>query len=217
MQVLRQIGIYGDDLKVARGDVPRGAMRKWPYNIITIPRLNKQIAVNDQIGHVMLVADTIHPLDFWVVDNKTQLKAPHPTVTNIRYQDGWQQRLQHSLIGDSATVDKEHYPKQKMPRAARGVVYSESILKQWIEWFHEQEGKRLSVDDKSIWIKDDTNPDQWWELDGKTWFNVEYDLRNGSNGMAGGSSLAQFKDEYGFVGKRPIIAQASTGAVVQPG
>lgn len=194
---LRLMGIHGDDLKVSKGKLPRNAMRKWPYDLITIPRLGKQIAVSDQLGEVMLVSDTIQPLDYWVTTNKTQLKAQNHA---IRYQGDWQGRLRATLLGEAVQqLDTTKYPKQLMPRAARGVTYSESILEQWIRWFHEKEkGKWPSTLDQTIWIKDEAASEGWRVLEGKNWDNVHADLRNGRNGMAGGSSLAQFKDAHGL-------------------
>lgn len=54
VMALQGKGIYFDDLVIDMGAVRNNQMRKYPYNIITIPRLNAQIAVADQYGEALL-------------------------------------------------------------------------------------------------------------------------------------------------------------------
>ncbi|MDX2027780.1 MAG: hypothetical protein SFW62_04010 [Alphaproteobacteria bacterium] len=75
------------------------------------------------------------------------------------------------------------------------------MLAQWMRDFHEKEGRYPTTADPTVWRKNDE--DLWVAMPRETWSAIDGTLRKGCRGWSGGSSLAIFKQERGFVSKRP--------------
>ncbi|MDX2028963.1 MAG: hypothetical protein SFW62_10090 [Alphaproteobacteria bacterium] len=72
---------------------------------------------------------------------------------------------------------------------------TEKQIVQWIQLFHEMEGKWPSARDKIIWDKNSAGV--WHQIPG-TWSSIDQALVTGRGGLLGGSSLNQIKSEYGL-------------------
>ena len=133
VMALQSQGIFFDDLIVDVGGVSNGQMRKWPYVIVTIPRLNAQIAVADQKGEALFAANPAIPYMNWALFEKNMAGVkgtPFENVTRIVHAGEWESRLMEALFGeDSSTGPKVHlhayvkaHRKSKYPLTEEMVV-----------------------------------------------------------------------------------------------
>jgi len=95
--------IYFDDLAVHLGGVKAGIVRDAPYDLIQIPRLNKEILVCDIIGEVILVGPLRGPAAYDDNFTKTQLKTILE-MQPVTYKGDWQVRLLRLLSHDTPEV-----------------------------------------------------------------------------------------------------------------
>lgn len=111
------------------------------------------------------------------------------------YCDGVHARSLHHLL-----ETKGYFAEQKL---------SADKLRNWIEHFHEKEGKYPSHADKTVWEK--AKDGAWRAVTGESWDAINQSLRQGGRGLdvVPERSLAEFKRAHGFVrpkAQRPPIA-----------
>jgi hypothetical protein len=188
------MGIFADDLFIYRGLVQRNSMRKISYTIIEIPKLDRQVAVCDQIGEISFVATRILPIHTWAAMNKEELKS-HPDVHTNRYGRHWIQKL-HGLLLDEGKVKPATRPKATLRRKGAAPILTETQIVEWIRLYHEKEGKWPRLLSTTVWDKDEQ--DNWIEVK-ENWAAINGALDKGLRGLPGGSSLAMLKERHGFM------------------
>jgi hypothetical protein len=112
VMALQSEGIFFDDLVVDVGRVSNGQMRKWPYVIVTIPRLNAQIAVADQKGEALFAANPAIPFMNWALFEKKmagEKSTPFENVTRIVHAGKWEDRLMEILFGEDPSTGPKVY------------------------------------------------------------------------------------------------------------
>ena len=77
--------------------------------------------------------------------------------------------------------------------------YSEEKIKDWVEIFYEVKGKYPSQEDKHVYERDEEGG--YRVVEGESWNAINSALYKGFRGLEGGSSLAKFKQERGFIDK----------------
>ncbi len=103
VMALQDKGVFFDDIVVDTGRVHDGQMRKYPYAIITIPRLNAQIAVADQKDEALFVATPAIPFMNWALFEKKQAGAegtPFENVKRIVHSGAWEKRMLDAVLGN---------------------------------------------------------------------------------------------------------------------
>lgn len=85
---LEGVGIYSDDVILIRGKLSRREMRRLSYVIIEIPKLGREILINDQVGEATFVIDGIMSRQYLVTITKGELQDNHPEeVLRVIYRD----------------------------------------------------------------------------------------------------------------------------------
>jgi hypothetical protein len=200
---LLHMGIFADDLLIYDGIILPGMMRRRPYRVIDIPRINKQIAVCDQIGQPIFVAQTIKPLPFWTASSNSMLQA-EPDIEFARYDPngGWLNRIRDLLLGDGiAIVDNKRFHKVPIPQASEAPLLDKETLIRWIKFFYEknleekQEGRWPTPRDKTVWDKDVGG--RWVIVLGESWAAIDKNLRIGGarTEHLNAKSLADFREK----------------------
>lgn len=111
--LLVENGIFNDDIVILRGKVDPTMMRKLTYNLVEIPKLNKQILVCDQVGEATFVIDGFLGRDVLMSMTKEQLQERFPSkVGKIVYRNRaqWEEEIRKALFeglntGDCAKVN----------------------------------------------------------------------------------------------------------------
>ncbi len=103
VMALQTKGIYFDDLVIDVGRVRDNQMRKWPYVIVTVPRLNVQIAVADQKGEAMFVANPAINFMNWALFEKPmagQVDSAFENVKRVVHAGAWEEKLLGYVYGN---------------------------------------------------------------------------------------------------------------------
>ena len=179
VMALQDKGIYFDDLVIDMGRVNANQMRRYPYSIITIPRLNAQIAVADQYGEALFAAKPALPFMNWVLFEKPmagQADTPFADVQKVAMSENWQDRL-FAAIG--ITKGAAHTPKVLLPgyvKAHRKSEYplTEEMVVEMAKMYRERHPKkqwpmqRSGPIDRDI-IEAVTGDPHWQD---ETWGNI---------------------------------------------
>lgn len=100
--------IYLDDLHITRGQVDDNMMRKHPYYVVQIPRLNMEIAVCDQIGETTFVKQGTVTRAFWDEMSKDDLKARDDVLNVDKHDEAkWWADIQSFLEGNAKPTAKK--------------------------------------------------------------------------------------------------------------
>ena len=198
-------GLFADDLFIYRGLTPRGAMRIAPYMLIDIPRLDRQIAVCDQIGETTLVLRDRLSVQQWASSSKKQLTTlPEMITLSYSSKHSWIEPLPGLLLGDVTGKVVALPPKQPIAPSNGKPFITLSQLAQWIKFYHEKTGKWPAQASKEIWEKNEDS--QWQIVPGLIWKHLDGWMRYGFRGLPRGSSLLQFRTEQGLCDPPGITA-----------
>jgi hypothetical protein len=102
VQALHKRGVYFDDLVLDVGRVSGSQMRTYPYVVITIPRLNAQIAVSNQRGQAIFVAQPAIPIMDWAVFDKQSAGVPGTAFSHVKRivcTGAWQDKMLDWVFG----------------------------------------------------------------------------------------------------------------------
>jgi hypothetical protein len=207
---LRAIGIYADDMIIRVGRVDPSAMRKYPYIVIDIPRVNKQIALCEQVGNKTFVSNEI--LDPSTYERLTKdLLQTLPSIAGIRMSPTWGQDICNIITG----ADDEPQRKIKnleffeAARKPKPMLLSEDIILQACkEWHAEYEE----------WPTNDSGLIGDGALKGSRWGNLDHALRRGGFGLEKGKykGLADFMEAHGLkIGKHSLSRHLTEEMILQ--
>jgi len=139
IKILNQHGISTNDTKIKNGTLPKDMVRQRPYRLIQIPRLNREIAVCDQVGFASFVGQGIKGPLHWATYNNKQLEA-QADVTRVEHRTGWTDRLIAALFEDNVLGAKARTRAEK--NSERGYPLTEDlILIKALEHALEHKGK----------------------------------------------------------------------------
>jgi hypothetical protein len=181
---LQEIGIYTDDLIVHVCEPDPRMMRRLPYIVVHIPRLDKEIAVCDEVGEITFVAKKQVGVDVWAHLTKDELKA-RTEIRAIPFanEESWWDGISSTLLGeerDRRKVNIKEVAKKKPPLDL--ALIKASILE------HRQATEKWPTD-KSGPVKHGPYAEK------EKWGAIDNALRNGGRGLLGGSSLVQLNEE----------------------
>ncbi len=185
--LLQQLGIHADDLFIYRGTVGNHHWRQKPYVLINIPRLNRQIAICDQMGQTTFFATQIFDYAMWASETKSALKAM-PEIAALPYDAQWQTRL--TALLQNAPIGA----KQKLQSLAPHALLTRSAIAEWVKAHHERTGQWPRHRDKAVYVK---QGDAWVE-NGEHWSSIHGALTNGYRGLPPGGSLTQLRNDFGL-------------------
>jgi hypothetical protein len=199
---LKEKGIFADDLFIYRGLLSKGHWRKHAYAVIEIRRIQKQIAVSDEVGQVVLVSPTLLPIEVWAGSTKKQLQ--NQNVHRVEYRSGWTSQLMEILLGIDGVIDPTLYPKQELRRVGLVPLLTEEQIVKWIKLFFEKTteetgvGRYPSEYDREVWDKNENG--QWKQVEGETWKAIAHALYRGHRGLVDlrGSSVPELRKKHGF-------------------
>ena len=193
LALLKEHAVYTDDIVAHIGPIDRGMMRRFPYLILQIPRLDKEIAVCDQVGETTLVAGKIIGPDVWTQLTKDQLKT-RPEIQSVHYHNRqhWENKIT-ALLFDPADIgtkiDISRFSARKPP-------FDLDLIKQSILAHRRATG---------TWPTANSGAVEYGPYDGReTWGAIDAalnGLRSPSGmlkqvrGLPGGSSLATLNAE----------------------
>lgn len=214
------MGFDANDLAVYRGGVPDRSLRQAPYTLIDLPRIQKQIAVCDQIGEITFVARTPLPLADWAALSKEALKA-QPDMQTIRYdsEGKWLNAVQGALL-DDGRLALATTPKVKLAVATEKPLLTETGIVRWMQLYKEHDdevkdagkGKYPSRLSAIVWDKDTNGK---WVGVNESWNALNIALQKGSGrGLPGDSSLAKLKQEHKMVESRTKPDRTLTSSLV---
>jgi len=205
VQGLRSMGIFPEDLRIHMRNPDARKMKKKPHILIEIPRLGKQIMLNQRVGEVTFVAQELYEFSMWEKLTKYQLKTlsgVSPVI--LRDRDRWMDHilslLQEGNKGPGKKVDltkKETISRKSMP-------ISVALILQSIQETHAETGAYPAVhsglilhgklaNGKRTWVTVDIAMRDIWN-DKKN-----HALRNGlTRENCPYSSLAALKDAHGY-------------------
>ncbi len=102
IRALRSIDILFDDLVLDVGTVGTNQMRRSPYIIVTIPRLNAQIAVANQEDEALFIANPAMSFMNWTLFEKPMAGVAgglFEHVTRVTHAGNWENRLRGAVLG----------------------------------------------------------------------------------------------------------------------
>ena len=188
VEYLAEKNIYADDMIVRVEKLDPGMMRKRPYIILEIPRIQKQIAVCDQLGEITFVADEILPPAAWEGYSKSNLKSL--TAINTECYDSavpanWLERIGVRLFGEGM-ADAPKPKIRDLPFEAQKAVGKKSplsveIIVEAAVQFHARTSEWPTQLTKERILEG--------PLKDMAWSAINAALRVGSRGLPGGSSL----------------------------
>ncbi|MFY9288186.1 MAG: hypothetical protein WAO98_06755 [Alphaproteobacteria bacterium] len=97
--------IFIDDIIIYRGATPSHALRQVPYNLIQIPRLDREILICDQVGEACYVGQGQRGPLFWATYSKPEL-LKGDTVSRIIHNEKYQANLMAALFEDNVLQPK---------------------------------------------------------------------------------------------------------------
>lgn len=144
---LRTIGIYPEDLSIHVRDADPRKMKAAPHLLIEIPRLKKQVMLNEQKEQITFVAQERFELAMWENLTKYQLKkVPGVTPAVLRTKDRWLDRVLGLLQdGDAKAGAKIDVLKDAAKPYRKSMNYSVDLIVESIEATHEATGDYPSV------------------------------------------------------------------------
>ncbi|MFN7401448.1 MAG: hypothetical protein ACK5R4_03835 [Alphaproteobacteria bacterium] len=181
---LQEIGIYTDDLIVHVCEPDPRMVRRLPYIVVHIPRLDKEIAVCDEVGEITFVAKKQVGVDVWTHLTKDELKA-RPEIRAIPFtnEESWWDGISSTLLGedrDRRKVNIKEVAKKKPPLDL-------ALIKASILAYRQETGK---------WPTHSSVPVEYGPYAGKEkWKAIDSALRVGARGLPGGSSLVKLYKE----------------------
>lgn len=192
--------ILPHEIIVYPGEVLPEMMRQVPYVLIDIPRLDKQIAICDEMGQICFVSQTIKPLDYWTSSSKLALKND-PDIKPVEYDRGgfWLSIVHEALLGEKADISQ--LSRSVISRAKAKPALTEETIIRWITFFHEKKGRYPTTRDPDVW---DKNKKGEWIRVGETWMSINQALQFGGRGLGHlkGTGLGLFAERHGL-GIRP--------------
>ncbi|MFA7685271.1 MAG: hypothetical protein WCX95_00540 [Candidatus Gracilibacteria bacterium] len=100
-------GLYLEDIQMFKGVVGERMRRKRSYVVFEIPKLNKQVLVNDQVGEGTFVVNGIVDRRVLFVNNKDELKAKlgnRVRMIPYRNREQWERDVMDFLFRDEAKM-----------------------------------------------------------------------------------------------------------------
>lgn len=189
---LKEEGIYTDDLVVHVPQHDKNLLRLFPYVIVQIPRLKKEIAVCDRIGDVTFISDRLIGPHAWAYFKKDQLSAKTGITTAVFHdEERWWRKISKSIFDHKLTPSQRRGEKLEVADfAERPLPYDIALIKESILAYRldykPQKGKR------SKWPTNGDGPVEHGPYAGlTTWSALDRALHIGARGLEGGSSLPE--------------------------
>jgi hypothetical protein len=199
LEHLQGLGIYSDDVLIRVGQADKTMVRKLPYILVQIPRMDKEIALCNEVGEATFVSSRILGPAVWAHLDKEQLQA-RPEIRRVVFggEAQWWGDIAHALTGDGAPLAKKQNVRAfagKKPNLDMGLI-KDSI------WAHYEKTKK--------WPTRANGDVLYGAYAGQeVWMNIYAALYVGGRGLPGGGSLTkvvrEVKAEY-------ARQQASPGA-----
>ncbi|QQR69764.1 MAG: hypothetical protein IPI58_03690 [Alphaproteobacteria bacterium] len=132
---LAQNDISTSDYRVLDGVLDPKGMRRRGYRIVQIPRLDREIAVCDQAGQAIYVAQGQPGPLFWASYSKEQLRhMPH--ITRVAMDLTWQDRLAAAVLSDNPPRPKTVLSSAPAFPLTEGIILTHALL-----WARDHDGK----------------------------------------------------------------------------
>ncbi len=217
MEGLKSIGIYADDVIFRVGKNDAGMRRENPYIIMEIPRLQKQIAVNNEVGQVTFVSKEILGSKVYETLTKKQLKSLSCIEDEpCRNKSTWLKNILGHLVGGPT---HEHDPKNN-PKKINVKAYAKKSFKRSfpLSEYLIVESARATQEaspDGRIPSARDTLIEHGPLAGIITWGAVHVDLVRGRRGLPGGSTLSQCLMKHGLRDKKIEITKDKIWECVQ--
>lgn len=219
IKALRSRNVFFDDLVIDIGILRQNQMRKYPYAIITVPRLNIQIAVSNQDGEAMFVANPSIQLMDWAVFEKPQAGQEGTVFQNVKrviHRGAWQERLLDTAgIGpEGASVGQKIALDAYVKAHRREYPITESMIIAMAKLYRARHPERQWPNINSGPI----DPEIVFEVTGshdwqpENWELLDQNLSRGDRGLPSGGSLKTLLEQNGChynLTKQMIVAFAS--------
>ncbi len=202
--MLQERGIYFDDLVVDVGRVRESQMRQWPYVIVTIPRLNAQVAVSNQRGQAVFVAQPAIDVMDWAIFSKQQAGVPGTAFSHVKRivcLGAWQSKMLDWVIGAAQAAGA----KVSLPgfvRAHRSGAYtlSEGIIVEMAKMYRERHPERQWPSQNSGDVDQDiieaVTGDADWQAE--SWANINTAAVQNLRGLKSAVSLPKLLKRHGW-------------------
>ncbi len=109
VQLLNEKGVFTDDIIIGEGDEPTKMGRQEGYNLIEIPRLNRQVLICDEVGEATFVVRAIFSREVFLRFTKDELLESFPDrVVQVIHTDreAWLKKLRVLLFENNAISGK---------------------------------------------------------------------------------------------------------------
>ncbi len=195
---LRNEGIYTDDLIIHAGVVDPEMVRSIPYHVVQIPRLDKEIAVCDQVGEITFVKNAIIGSDLWANLSKDRLKE-RSDIQTVRFtnEDQWWSGIKSAISEDSLNTKLEISPKVDLVKyAGKKPPLDIDLIKQSLLAHKEATGEWLTAHKKGTNGKKGSYVLEHGSLaDQITVGALDSNLAKGFRSLLGGSSIVKLNEE----------------------
>lgn len=154
---LNENRIYTDDIMILEGAVAPDMMRKSPYCIVQIPRLDREVAICDEVGEATFVGTGLRGAYFWATCHKPEL-LQSDGISRIIHNEKFVDNLQAALFKDNVIQ-----AKVKLSRDQNFKLTADVILHKALEVAHEHFMKT------SKWRLPTTHDSEVPGWSGRTW------------------------------------------------
>ncbi len=198
IQALNRNGIYTDDIVVFKGANVPGVMRRHPYSLIQIPRLDREMLICDEVQQAIFIGIGLRGPEFWATHGKEQL-GQDLSIFRITGHGNWMQRAAKVLF-------EANPPRPKVKLASRTyqpikrLLTEDLILTKALEYAMTHNGDLPERDSGDV-----------DGLPGETWNHIGISVRNSSNGLTreGLTGLPALFRLFGLItigmSKNPVI------------
>jgi len=150
VDVLRDNGVYGDDLLVVSGVLADSMMRDHSYICVEIPVLDKMVLVNLGYGEATFVFDKMYPRGEVFSKRKDEL-ASNYDVKRLKFDDSnpdlWKKKMSELLFKDREEVTKEERKNVDIKKVSRDrSVEYKKFVKMDKEYFEEVDKVRYDLE-----------------------------------------------------------------------
>jgi len=136
LTTLNEHKIYADDLIIYRGSVEPTMMRQQAYNLIQIPRLDREVLVCDQVEEASFIGNGLRGPLFWASYRKDQLQSMDG-ITRIVHDHQWKNEILKTLFEGGLGIKVKVF----VPPGGAYPLSEDLILTKALEYARDHDGQ----------------------------------------------------------------------------
>lgn len=140
--LLQQNGIFLDDIIIIRGKVTPTMTRKYPYIIVEIPRLRKEVLICEQYGEATYIVNGILNRHYFSEHKKDRLLEDYPTrveVVELRNREQWESDICNALFSEA--IFEEKIDIRNIESVRQAIMNEVPTAKDWVDMNRSKRAK----------------------------------------------------------------------------